>query len=317
MLTLIAAVSEDGFIGKEKNLPWRLKSDMAHFKDTTEGHTVVMGRKTWDSISERLRPLPRRRNIVLTRQATFEAERVETVNCLESALNLVENQEQVFVMGGGEIYRLFLPFAERLLLTHVHTTLGRGDTIFPALKEDAWNIVSRTDIIQSEGDDFSFHIVDYTPNLPFIEFANIRTLKQLRVMRTIREAGHCPFCSEHFHLYHKPPITWTGDHWIVTDNQWSYLGKNVHKLVILKNHAEDVSELPWGAGNELMAIVHMVEEETGVTGCALGLRSGDPILTGASVKHLHAHIISPKKGAEPVKFFIGGSRRIEVPFFGK
>ncbi|MFH0712507.1 MAG: dihydrofolate reductase [Candidatus Jorgensenbacteria bacterium] len=310
MIIIIVAVSKDGFIGKNGQIPWRLKSDMAHFKAVTSGHTVVMGRKTWESLPPNLRPLPERRNIVITRQTGFSAEGAEIVPSLEEAFRLAEedeikNNKNIFICGGAEIYKQALPYAEKVLITRVQKVIGDGDAKFPDLPPAEWNLISKKPGERSEGDECDFNFEIYSPNLRYIEFAAVRTGTQLKTMRTIRKEGHCPFCPENLSLYHKEPITWEGKHWVVTDSQWPYPGKNVHKLIILKKHAEDMSELPTGAGDELVAITAMVEKETDVKGGGIGFRFGDPILSGASVKHLHFQIISPKRGEEPVKFFIG------------
>ncbi len=309
MIIVIAAVSKDGFIGKKGILPWHLKSDLARFKKLTSGHIVVMGRKTWESLPAESRPLPNRRNIVITRNTDFSAEGTEIAASIEDALKLTENEElknnkNIFIIGGGEIYNAALPYAERIIITRVDKTVGDGDVRFPALPPEKWNLVSKKPGIKSEDDECGFSFETYSPNLPYIEFINARGGK-LKTMRTIREKGHCPFCPENLSLYHKEPITWKGKHWVLTDNQWPYPDKNIHKLVILKKHAEDLSELDSGAGDELIKIADMVEKETGVSGGGIGFRFGNPLLSGATIKHLHFQIISPKKGGEPVKFFIG------------
>lgn len=297
MITIIAAVSEDGFIGKDGDIPWHLPSDMREFKETTVGHTVVMGRKTWESIPDKFRPLPERRNIVLSRQATFEAPGAEVRSCVENVLTLAEDaSEKIFIMGGEEVYRQFLPFAERAIITRVQTEVGDGDARFPGFPDDKWNLVAHKEVEVTEEDEHPFNIDVYSPNLPYIELANVRTPEQLRTMRQIRERDHCPFCRENLPLYHHKPITWEGEFWILTDNQWPYPGKNVHKLVILKEHAKNVSELPDGAGDELVRIIEKVQKEEEVNGGGLGWRFGNPLLSGASVKHLHAQIISPQPG---------------------
>ena len=310
MIIIIVAVSKDGFIGKKGAIPWRLKSDMEHFKTVTSGHTVVMGRKTWESLPPGFRPLPDRRNIIVSRQTDLKIDGAEIVSSLEEAFKLAEedeikNNKNIFICGGGEIYKQALPYAEKILITRVDKVLGDGDTLFPALPPEEWNLVSTKPGEKKEGDECGFVFETYSPNLRYVEFAAVRTGYQLKTMRIIRQKGHCPFCPENLSLYHKEPVTWEGKYWLVTDNQWPYPGKNVHKLVISKKHVEDIGELESGASEELVEIVKMTEKETGIRGGAIGFRFGDPILSGASVKHLHFQIISPKRGEEQVKFFIG------------
>lgn len=130
MIRLIAARSRNGVIGKDGALPWRLRSDMRFFRKTTLGHTVIMGRKTFESLG---RPLPQRRNIVLTRCKGYRAEGVEVAHSPEEALRLCDGD--AFVIGGEEIYRIFLPYASRIYLTEVDVEID-GDAFFPELGEE-------------------------------------------------------------------------------------------------------------------------------------------------------------------------------------
>ncbi len=132
-LSLIVAVAENDVIGRDGGLPWRLSRDLKRFKKRTWGHTLLMGRKTWDSIG---RPLPGRRSIVLTRQQDFSADGAQTASSLEQALQMA-GEEDVFVIGGAEIYRQALPLAEHLFLTRVHAEV-EGDVLFPSVDWSQW-----------------------------------------------------------------------------------------------------------------------------------------------------------------------------------
>lgn len=129
---LIAARDHNGVIGVKGELPWHLPNDFRYFKQTTLGHPIVMGRKTYDSIG---RPLPGRRNVVLTRDPAFSVKGVETVSSLSDCEAAFEEAETVFIIGGGEIYHLFLPMASRVLLTEVEVSVPEGDAHFPVLPE--------------------------------------------------------------------------------------------------------------------------------------------------------------------------------------
>ena len=139
-ISIIAAVAENGVIGRGGQLPWHLGDDMRQFKRLTMGHTIVMGRKTWESIG---RPLPRRRIVVVSRQPQYRvnAEGVAVAASLEEALRIAEaaGDDEVFIIGGAEIYRLALPRADRLYLTSVIADI-EGDTYFPSddLNWDEW-----------------------------------------------------------------------------------------------------------------------------------------------------------------------------------
>lgn len=129
-IALVAAVARGGVIGRDGGLPWRLPEDMAHFREVTMGNPVVMGRKTWDSLPDRFRPLPGRRNVVVTRNPAWSAEGAERAGSLEEALALVEGSERVSVIGGGEIFASALPLADELRLTEIDLDVD-GDAFFP------------------------------------------------------------------------------------------------------------------------------------------------------------------------------------------
>lgn len=130
-LILIAAVARDGAIGRAGLMPWHLPQDLAHFKRTTLGCPVVMGRKTWESLPPRFRPLPGRRNVVVTRNPAWQAEGAEAAASLDAALERLRDQARVFVIGGGELYAQALPRADGLVLTEIDTEVPDADTHFP------------------------------------------------------------------------------------------------------------------------------------------------------------------------------------------
>lgn len=138
-LTTIAAVADNGVIGKDNDLIWHLPDDLKHFKRLTKGHTIVMGRKTWESIGAK--PLPKRRHIIITRNAEYTATGAEVVTSVDAALELIENDEQPFIVGGAEIYKLAMPFVKRLELTYVHNDF-EGDTYFPEFDKNEWEVTS-------------------------------------------------------------------------------------------------------------------------------------------------------------------------------
>ncbi|MFB7876335.1 dihydrofolate reductase [Nocardia sp. NPDC056064] len=128
---LIWAQANNGVIGVDNTIPWRVPEDMAAFKNTTLGHPVIMGRRTWDSLPPAFRPLTGRRNIVVTRQDDWSAEGAEGASSVEDALALTADTD-TWVAGGGEIYRAALPFATRLQVTEIDTTVP-GDAFAPAI----------------------------------------------------------------------------------------------------------------------------------------------------------------------------------------
>ena len=154
-VSLVAAVARGGVIGREGTVPWRLPEDMTYFRAVTMGHPVVMGRRTWDSLPDRFRPLPGRRNVVVTRNPSWDGEGAERAGSLEEALHLVEGAERVAVIGGGELYEAALPVADELLLTEVDLEVD-GDTFFPPLATDAFAEVAREEHVSDDGISFAF-----------------------------------------------------------------------------------------------------------------------------------------------------------------
>lgn len=138
-LSIAVAIGENFAIGKNNQLLWHMPADLKFFKQTTSGHTVIMGRKTFDSVGK---PLPNRRNIVITRDTTLKIEGVEVVNGLDEALAITQNEQKpVFIIGGAEIYRQALPKTQTLYLTTIHHSFD-ADTFFPEFDRNEWEVVS-------------------------------------------------------------------------------------------------------------------------------------------------------------------------------
>ena len=137
ILSMIVAASENNAIGKYNELLWHLPKDLKYFKEVTSGHCIIMGRKTFDSIGK---PLPKRRNIVITRREEFEVEGVEVANDIEAAIDMVGEDQEPFIVGGGTIYEQALDYVNRVYLTRVHAYVN-GDTFFPELDLNEWQRV--------------------------------------------------------------------------------------------------------------------------------------------------------------------------------
>ena len=152
-VALIVAMDREGGIGKNNDLMWHLPSDMRFFKEKTAGQIVVMGRKNYDSIPEKYRPLPNRENVILTRNSSFEAENCQVFNSMEACLEHYKNETDriVFIIGGGEIYRQALEMncVEEMFITHVDKVYD-AETFFPKFDESKWAI---TEIASHEMDD--------------------------------------------------------------------------------------------------------------------------------------------------------------------
>lgn len=160
MISIIVAVAENGAIGKDNRLLWRLSDDLKQFKALTSGHAVIMGRKTFESIGK---PLPNRTNIVITRHGKVsDSESVLTVNSIEKAIETakeVEGNEEIFIIGGGNIYEQSLGITDKIYLTEVKVAID-GDTFFPKLNEDEWEEVSRKSYQKNEKNDHDFDVVE-------------------------------------------------------------------------------------------------------------------------------------------------------------
>ncbi|MDK9703867.1 MAG: dihydrofolate reductase [Sulfuritalea sp.] len=157
VLTLIAAVARNGVIGIDDRLPWHLPADLRHFKALTTGHAVIMGRKTWESLPAKFRPLPGRRNIVVTRDAGYRAEGAVVALSLPAAIDAA-GEGEAFVIGGAELYAAALPLADRLQLTEIDADF-EGDTRFPAIDPQRWRETARE---THRGDaDFDYAFVTY------------------------------------------------------------------------------------------------------------------------------------------------------------
>ena len=140
MLSIIVAISENNAIGKAGDLLCHLPNDLQYFKRQTSGCTVVMGKKTFESLPKR--PLPNRRNIVLTQQADFTYEQTEVAHSVPELMDMLRADEQVFIIGGGQVYRQFLPLVDKLYITHIHHTWDDADTFFPEIDPSIWQCIS-------------------------------------------------------------------------------------------------------------------------------------------------------------------------------
>ena len=156
-ICLIAAMASNRIIGRDNAMPWHLPADLRRFKALTMGHPVLMGRKTHESIGK---PLPGRRNLVLTRDPAYRAAGCEIVTSLDAALAACAGVEQIFVIGGGEIYRAALPYAQRLEFTEIHAAF-EGDASFPEFPQAEWREVWREAHAAEADLPFSYDFVRY------------------------------------------------------------------------------------------------------------------------------------------------------------
>lgn len=154
-LSIIVALSENHVIGSGNQLPWKLSADLKRVKALTMGHHLIMGRKTYESIG---RPLPGRTNVIITRNTTYAPEGCVVVNSLSEALSIAKDDSEVFVFGGGEIFREALPLVNKIYLTVVHCNI-EGDTHFPALDPSAWIELDRQEFKADEKNQYDYSFV--------------------------------------------------------------------------------------------------------------------------------------------------------------
>lgn len=159
MITLIAALDEHDAIGLGNTMPWHLPADMKHFRSLTVGHTVLMGRRTFDSLPKGA--LPDRRNVVLTAQPDLQCPGCLMVHSMDEALEVCRTADEAFIIGGRKVYRQFLPVADRLCLTRVHHVFPEADVFFPDVDWSVWREAERTDHASDERNPYALTFATY------------------------------------------------------------------------------------------------------------------------------------------------------------
>ncbi len=155
-ISIISAIAENNVIGKDNDLIWHISEDLKRFKRITAGHTVIMGRKTYESLP--FKPLPKRTNIVITRDKNLKLEGVLIVSSPEEAIEKCKGEEEVFICGGASIYKHFLSIADKMYLTKLYHSF-EGDTYFPEINYDNWNLIEKID--SGDKDKYKFSFLDY------------------------------------------------------------------------------------------------------------------------------------------------------------
>lgn len=160
IISIIVAINEANAIGYKNALLYNMPNDLKRFKELTTGHTIIMGRKTFESLPKGA--LPNRRNIVISRNASAEFKNAECFISLEKALKNCENEEEVFIIGGASIYNEAMKLADRLYITLIHDSQQEADTFFPAIDTNIWKTKKRDDHPSDEKHLFSYSFIDYT-----------------------------------------------------------------------------------------------------------------------------------------------------------
>lgn len=159
MLSIIVAVANNQVIGKDNQLIWHLPEDLKRFKTLTTGHTIIMGRKTFESLG---RILPNRKHIILCNDAKLqiEDENVEILEDISMLKPYIDSQEEHFIIGGATIYRLLMPYATKMYITHIHQEF-EGDVYFPEIKQEEWKIVAKEKGLKNEKNPYNYEYVTY------------------------------------------------------------------------------------------------------------------------------------------------------------
>jgi len=152
-ISLIAAIGKNNELGKGNNLLWKMPADMEYFKKTTSGHPVIMGRKTFESIGK---PLTNRQNIVITRDKTYIRDGVSVIHSLEEALEQSRDKQEIFIIGGAEIYKQTMPIADKLYITHIEAEDKNADTFFPEIIPIVWNEISHEEYKKDKKNPFDY-----------------------------------------------------------------------------------------------------------------------------------------------------------------
>lgn len=151
-ISYIVAMDRNRAIGKNNRLPWHIPADLKFFKQTTMGHAILMGRKTYESVGK---PLPGRTNVIMTQNPSYRAEGCEIVHSVEETIDRFGRQDELFVTGGAELFRLFMPYVDKMYLTRIEHAF-EGDTFFPEYDETEWTLVKREQGVMDEKNPYTY-----------------------------------------------------------------------------------------------------------------------------------------------------------------
>lgn len=159
MLSMIVAMGENRVIGKDNTMPWHLPNDLQYFKKTTTGKTIIMGRKTFDSLG---RVLPNRKHVVLTRSNDSFPEEVDVIHDIDDIFQYIENnkEEEIFIIGGGQLFKLMLPYTDRLYVTLIDQPFS-GDVYFPEIDENEWELIRKEKGLKDEKNPYDYYYLVY------------------------------------------------------------------------------------------------------------------------------------------------------------
>lgn len=315
-VSIIFAMDANRIIGNKNDLPWELPSDLQRFRSLTAGKPVIMGRKTFESILARNgKPLPGRHNVVVTRHASEWNNRLAADpkmfhNCLfahslNDALALLTHAPEVFIIGGAEIYAQALPLADRMYFTQVGGSF-EGAVRFPLFNMNDWKTM-HDETILTDNHPYVFSILQRRFRMEsgrqsvidddLVNPTFARSDGYGDTIADILKAGKCPFCPEMF-LWHPWPILHRHGDWFITRSGWPYENAEYHFMIIGNRHIISTTQMTPSDNSDVNALTRWAIKQFGLTGYGLMARSGDTNRTGATVQHLHFHLIQPKLGPD-------------------
>lgn len=316
-VSLIFAMNAGRIIGNNGALPWHLPSDLKRFKELTTGHPVIMGRKTFESILARNgRGLPNRCNVVITRdiftwrhRQKCEPEKFRNcvfVDSLREGILLMEPEPEVFIIGGAEIYEQALDIADQMYFTQIHGTF-EGDVKFPLFNMNDWETM-HDELVTTDEHPYAFSIMERANRAKSLatslfndkELVNPTFAKSKEYGNTIADiinAGICPFCPDTF-LWHPWPILHRVGNWAITRSGWPYENAEYHFLLIGDRHIITDTEMTTRDEICVRQLTKWAVGRFNLKGWGRIERSGNTDHTGATVQHLHFHLIQPKLGPD-------------------
>lgn len=294
-LSAVVAYDDNRVIGNHGDIPWRgqLPADMAHFRELTVGHTVIMGMRTYDSIG---RPLRDRRNVVVTRHEGMTIQGVDVVHGIREALIATEEDSKVFVIGGSQLYEAMLPSVSSVYATVVHDQF-EGDSFFPELDMEEWGVWSVGHNAVDSKNFYPYSFVEYRRGVRnrYVYMPHgQRTEDQAEAYRKIDKLEICPFCPEHLDDWHEQGVVAENAGWILTPLDFPYTNTDRHIMAIPKRHIESLSDIYPEDMTNLLSLLQWAEITYSVDSGGIVMRFGDPAHNGASVRHLHVHFVVPR-----------------------
>lgn len=292
MINIIVAHAANGVIGSADDIPWHISADFKRFKALTSGHTVIMGRKTFES-KPLGKPLPNRRNIVVTRNKNYQTDGIEVAGSLDAALKMTKGEDEVFIIGGGEIYKQAMDKADRIYATIIQTEI-EGDTYFPRVNLQQWQLDSLEKHLD-EPSGLEFYYANYSqrkaqPEMYFIDEG--RELQQILEMEDLERRQVCFFCHDHFKKERPTATEFETKHWYVSKNKYPYKNTKHHLLFIAKEHVNSVAKLSPAARQDIGEVIAQIEKRYKLTSYGQFMRAGDFRYNGGTVFHLHGHVIA-------------------------